>query len=721
MFDLRTCFNGVLLVALIAGLASPANAQASRPGAGSSSRMKVMERQTPPEATPTYAIVGAVVQSGVYATKEQPFTIGRLIDAAGGLLPDAQTTLRVIRHGDVRFQIPLPAEPSSASDPLMAGDIVVVAPRQSARETAAGAERIVPVVCVGLSDRPVVLPLDSSITTVQELTRRLGQSPHVGQTARLITPSRNAGSAQLMAGSLMSGSVVFFDPELIDRVPLQNPGFLPGLIDLDEMRTSAYPGVLPSDTPEPPDVPAAEIIQQASGDMVTPPHLEFVTGMAPANSTEHFAAQQQQRPLSVPPLQSNRELPQAVSAATPERTAPSSLIPPDLSQALELFTMESAGSETAETKTLEAPAPALQVHAPPQMASVTQTAGMQNDSLRDSLREGPPAASPPATHNLDGDSSARSVGTATERPSDAGPAIAASVTQIAGDTAGQTTAPNRVFNDVDSSSKSSRMTFGFFGALFVTGAAISVLGGIVLILSLVLFGSSGDSCPSPVPGLLDPPEPQATPPEQLSSAATQQRTNIPRTHLQELLNRSVPIVEEGVAIPEAWPLHGKVVGHRKFIVNAAHAGPTGPHFGNTGKIADRTPGSRRSQKVSEERLRKSLRELIEPSSETEPEESAAKSLLGDQPNSVNRTESDRQSSRARSEEVLPLEPPSNSSAPQRAPVEPPVRKTQKINGTPLADIPEELDIVQPPSPPQQTSPKSPLERALRALASEKRG
>ncbi len=672
--------------------------------------MKVVERQNSPETTPTYTIVGAVVQSGVYSTGKQPFTVGKLIDAAGGLRPDAQPTLRVIRRGDVRFQIALPSNPSAAEDELMSGDIVVVASRTPERD-AAGTTNVVPVACVGLVDRPVVLPLDPSITTVQELTRRLGQPAQVGQSARLITPNRHATPSHLIPGS-----VVFFDPQRIDRVPLQTPGFLPDLINLDEVRTSAFPGILPADAELPPDVPAAEIVQQASGDMITPPQLEFVAGTNPVQQSGRTVTPLEHQSLSVPPLQTSAELPQTASPA-------SSQIPAELSQALELFSMDSAGPAPKVVQTLEAPAPAAQesrlvqtVNAAQASDSHTEVISLSSDQSI-SLDQTGAQTSP-------GSSSVATATTPSNRtPTISGPAgNLANKTAVSETTVGVTAAATAKTSSetTDSTAEGSSSQWGTFGHWVMTGAAISALAGIVLILSLVLFGPSGDTSSSPVPGLLNPPEsiPSAAATETVS-APTKTTANTP---LEELLNRSIPIVEEGVAIPESRPLHGKVVGHRKFIVNAAHAGPTGPHFGTLEKIPGRSKEDRNRRIVSEEHLRKSLRELIQPVSEQNASGNAAESLLGDHPDLVIKAESDRQASEDRTGHVSGSESSVVHPQPQqRASAEPPVSNPERGNGAPLAIMNEELDIVLPPSPLQQTSPKSPLERALRTLASEKRG
>lgn len=657
-----------------------------RPAMSSQGRMRVMETVVPVETTATYTVVGAVMQSGAYTTTERSLPIGRLIDAAGGLIPQASPTLRIIRNREVRFQIQYSPTGPGANDLLLPGDLVVVPVRMGEQISEPRVDTTVPVACLGLLDRPVVLPLNPSITTVQDLARRLGQSPEAARTAYVIDPVRGGNPAQLTVGS-----VVVFDSRRIDRLPFQQTGFLRAAFDLHQQRTSAFPGVMPADAHLPPAVPPAQVVQQASGDMILPPHSQTAAEPSltlPAPQFPEAMSESKRFATSQGPVLSNepvREFAQPVK--NPEVASPP-VLPPDLAQAIELFAPRREASSvpplsrSSMGSTVETPE--ASVHED-QSAVVTASARITSTA---SL----PAASPPAT---------------LIHPTPAGKPVS-SLKPAAG---------------------SPRLRTGhIMGYLAVCGATISILIGLSLLFSVV-FGPVSSICSQPVTSsatclsdaasAVSVVEPSRPCTEIASAMSIPRCEKSSETRVKELLQRTLPVVEEEIQVPSQWPLHGKVVGDRRLILNAAHPEITGPHFTKRQKSPEREKVSTVTTKAAERHLRNSLREICRPVGDPVDRES----LLGDSIESVmNGSSRNRVDDR---EQRNPSEPLDSGATPAfvAQAMEPACSSPAMGSESDLpASMVSEFDIVQPlPPPPAQTSAMSPLERALRTLAAEKRG
>ncbi|WP_437228559.1 hypothetical protein SH661x_000967 [Planctomicrobium sp. SH661] len=628
-----------------------------QPSANSARRMRVIENSAPVEGPLTYTVVGAVLRSGVYASNERSIPLGRLIEFAGGLNPQASSTLRIVRNRDVRFQIQYTPNGPGSNDMLLPGDIVVVPIHPSAVINNDAPDAIMPVACLGLLNRPVVLPLNPAINTVEELARRLGQYPELVRTAQVISPARATQPVQLS-----SGSVIVFDSRIVDKLPLEQPGFLPELIDLDQSRTSAFPGIMPADVDLPPAVPGAQVVQQVSGDLIAPPSLEFTSAVPmalPYAPSDNLPVRDSATPATVldfPVSQASGQIPP---------------MPADLAHAIQLFAPSQSDEKPSVIQTRSAEVTVETIDIEPTPASSASAEATP-----------PREISPRSTAEVTGPLTSRSILKASSEAGQSNPIR-------------QATRSNTLIRYV-----------------LYCGAAISIVIGLGLLLS-VAIGPLEFVRPAETPtrAVDSTPAPQAV-------AQPEQTRPTVRQGVEGLLKREIPVVEEEVRVPSDWPLHGKVVGHRRIILNSAHVEMNGPHFAKRSRNSDREKISIGAGKASERHLRNSLREICKPSFTSMNDESV---LENSDESSINETPVTPASGAKPPTIEIPTFPVERTSAPAREIETVSAPHLHSESPSRPADI-MEFDIVQPPNPaPVQTAAMSPLERALRTLASEKRG
>ncbi|WP_437193002.1 hypothetical protein [Planctomicrobium sp. SH527] len=767
-------------------------------------RMGVIDAQNRQLASPVFTIAGGVKQSGVYQGTEATIPIEELIAAAGGLEPNASLNLRVLRNNNLRFQVFLdPAKPDPANR-LMSGDIVLV---QST--PAAIPPTTIPVVCVGLLDRPVVLPLDPTIQTLSVLTARLGQSPEVAKTARLVSPVADP------QGRLLPGTIIFFAPQMIDRTPLQMPGALPEVLAL---KRPAVPKnepltvqVVPAESkPElvmvaettPAATPAAAV---SDGQASVEPLLDGAEAKKPEVATAN---------MPVTATASGTPAADSTAAAAVSKTEPvaaASTEPAVEKPITEKATTEQKATEASESATANAPAsvsepavPELELPPSPQVSAngglippmtirpssqpaagnVGQAPAMVSSLSNELLDpQDPQLDSGAPTAHLYQEPYAAAMGQVQMQQGYGQPIVSElnvhptqmvlvhaenqygvyremvggpeydsgmvtpamgmaqatthvntldrghtpyfaerAAEQATEQAAGRANQQEKMGASLDltkhaakSPEKASSPWGGILSTIF--GCVFMVSAGLVMVsiwapwkkyqLSViridgahdseaeltnsrmqdtaVAFSSTEETHPTASVGPRSGP---VTPPARFQNAVS------------DLVQRTLPVVEEQVVVPKQWPLHGQVVGHRRIILNQPHESIAAPHFPVESSVPDRHPEKVTRQSIDERALRANLRAAFVPTQveNTETMECKRDSFC-----------------------PTPEESPSVSSTVSQydqvlAPVETPV---QCDDAVPVATGSRDFDIVQPDHSPIVAM--SPLDRALRTLASEKRG
>jgi hypothetical protein len=643
--------------------------------------MRVVEVQPPADGAKLYTVVGAVKHSGVFLSEEKTLPLWQLIDAAGGITAQAGPSLRVIRHESVRFQVLYDPQGPKPEDTLLPGDILVVPHRAIDSEN--DQETTVPIACIGLIERPLVLPLDPRITTVGELVRRLIQSPELARTARIIDPYGEQGT------TLKSGSIVLFHKHLVDRAPLQQPGAaLPPVIDLKKSAIQQSAMTPTAEALAPVDILSASNQQPAEVlPPPTPPMLVASTSTpVPAISREKTA---------FPALPMVRESPawdaeQAISEPTLPPAAPLPVpnddaltsidakpIPEEFAEAVPLSEI----LEQSETVSAPPPAKAKPVAAKPVPTETAEPAPLPPIENRISTAK-------PALMEM---ADTRKAITEKEPPHGTVPAssifiLALTFAILAGTAIGISVPHLR----------------RVWGAPEVSPMAAAVEKAVAAIPPAPEVPRTPEisSIPevSSTPEALPPPKPAVQP----SNLAA----------LQTVLNRSAPLIEERIEIPSRWPLHGKVIGHQRIILNTVHETPPAPHFAISEKGALRksqTPAA----SARERELRQALRDHIRQQSTHGPELGLA------EPDSAAKT-ADSEMTPSRPAAVQSAPAPSDSRQTNLPPAPHAAQFQTNRNSTFMTDDEQPFDIVLPP-PPAPKFASSPLERALRTLASEKRG
>lgn len=660
-------------------------------------QMRVLEAAPPAVASATYTIVGAVNQSGAYISAEQTLPISKLVNAAGGLIPEALPALRIIRKNEFRFQVSYQPQGAGPDHMLLPGDIVVVPTRPSDPARPVSSASLVPVACVGLIDRPVVLPLDPTINTVEELTRRLLQHPAAAASAQIIDPARST----LSSNQLTAGSVIIFDAQRIDRLPFQLPDALPPALDLEPIQTPAGPGVaLPPHTVFPPLVPGARLVQQTVGEAPSAPQKEAMVApplTLPVASEPSVVIERPAVPAPELPIIQGAPSRETSTTFRPEQ---STSMPASVAQAIELFAPQSPASSAATS----------QAAAPVRAESARQF----------TLDPTPYQSTRPVIQHAIGS------GETNKNPAE-------TITRTAGVVTGpERTSSSRLHSqDTTRSDRSKSLTTPgtqrnskVFEYFLIFAASTSILSGAGLLYSVVVHPA--DSAPSPASApqpapiaetpALEGTQPTASAPVEAQKTPVAAKSSGSRQGvLNELLNPETVVYEESIRVPEAWPLHGKVVGHRRLIVNRAHDTVTGPHYAKREQISPQVKMSTSSAIAMERQLRDSLRAVCQQSESA----SRVEPILGEDPESdMTPSLNHGPSIPPRTESRMPVTV--GTAHPQMD--ERPIRI---MPDTPEAGVESSLeptcfDIVLPP-PPAPPSGLSPLERALRTLASEKRG
>lgn len=171
-----------------------------------------------------YGILGEVAQPGVFSSSDE-VTLQRLIRAAGGLQPQASSSVRIIRAergGQTLFYNP------NGSDRLYPGDFVVVDRRLGPLPGGDAASPQASVIWIGLagvSRFPVVVPIEPRDAQLGIIMEALGQSPELARSSRVMLPPGSVIPTSSNNAFLPSGTVIAIPSNLVVWGALPPGGF----------------------------------------------------------------------------------------------------------------------------------------------------------------------------------------------------------------------------------------------------------------------------------------------------------------------------------------------------------------------------------------------------------------------------------------------------------------------------------------------------------------
>lgn len=337
----RLVLETTALLTLLAILAGDLPAQTSPvlpPRAASMEVVDLESTSREPQSTRYYTIVGAVNRSAVFESKETRLSVGRLLQAADGLNQSAGGSIRILRNGRPRVQLPVSAAPNETVYP---DEIVVVVPSAAslnASPARSSFRQTVPIACLGLAPRPVVLPLDRRISSLQVLLQQLLQPERLAARTRVEQPAGQAAGTELV-----SGTVVQFDPHAVDYRALQAALSIepfPPTVNLDR---SERPQAPPSDplpenlrSPQQTALPGSaslpeDVTSTANTPVDSPPQPLFAaeSNGSPADQTEPPAPLSAASSVMPPqPIVREERSPPTPAAGAATTRSPTGTLPP---------------------------------------------------------------------------------------------------------------------------------------------------------------------------------------------------------------------------------------------------------------------------------------------------------------------------------------------------------------------------------------------------------
>lgn len=635
------------------------------------SRMRVIELKPESDGKKYFTVAGAVKRSGVFHTNRGKISLDELIESAGGLAGSDRTAVRVMRQGQSGFQLFYVAgQPTNYE--ILAGDIVVVVPHPNQVAMGESINRYLPVVCVGVIDRPVVLPLALSIRRLEDLLIKLRQPQGVKEHVQIVDPLGNHQSTVIRPGT-----VLFFDPFSLDRAALAKVEEFPPSVSLDKEQSAR---TTPASSVSNLQIQAAED-SLPQNTPTSEPSLEPV-----------LITSQTDNPRISISSSTRQDLPKVVSAS-PSAT-PS--IKRETSPALPVLEPEvpPGNDDIAEYQSVEQPmlvSTFLEDSKPEMPQPVAENDrlleigedefSLNQEPLHASKPEAstiPELAPPPPVEGMIVRAFPRRDISAVEpqRVSTASATIDASVQPEPEPRAIQSGSPQQTDQALEGPAVG-------WGSKFLV-IVLSLAGIVVVCLGGAILWSRHDRHAlrnefRPIASNIVEEEPQS------SCSSNQQE-------LQIILDDQTPIIVEDVVMPRDIPLHGVPVAHRRIIVHNADRSLKGPHF------------NRRRSAMSEAR--------VERVAEDRSPEHIEKSDLPS-----------RQSLEMELREAFRGVPASSESVPEavEAPVEntPVPAEAGLKQALPVPEFWSTMDVVEPIGDDEIDSSASPLERALRKLAREK--
>ncbi|MCA9079460.1 MAG: hypothetical protein KDA58_02830 [Planctomycetaceae bacterium] len=609
----RTCALLISAWAVVHGQAVMAQQYAGGNSDGrprNRSQMRVIETQAESgHQTHYFTIVGGVERSGVFSTDKAKLPLSELVQAAGGVAGKPQTTIRVYSR-ELRPRLQIFSDGDSRETVNSGEVVVVVAPPTTGPRPGANEPKLVPIACVGLLERPVVLPLRDDVANLPTLIQQLMQPREILVRTQRIDPVGRTSDWQLL-----SGTIIAFDPRTIDPVGLRSAQELPPAVSLEEALT-------PKSAQRTLPVPAAELQAASPAGMrvveaplssepfSSAPVEASASPVAPAlpspptTPTSEVAATANSVTANTPPATLQLPAPQVVleddgniatdataTASEPvigqsdsPTNIPISLSAP-LIEAPVLPTVQPAEAESAPPASTELQATGPEAQLPSRATSTVQTLS-HTSVTQGPLRPEPelvPEPQPTLAEEPDAGRSRYFASTPANSELEIVPSRSPVITQPTSSEAksnASTTAEESPFPGIygdeqpipDSGTLSHRRT---------TSGLVPIAIGVglltLLCLGLCVVWSRYDN----VEFL---PKQETFSRGVATGAAIETSTpapaNAPRTMLDAVIDHSVPIVEEQVLFPSVEHLHGAAVGHKRLVVHQAHETLAGPHFAN---------------------------------------------------------------------------------------------------------------------------------------------
>ena len=560
MFRRPVCWPVSSLILLMALPIVQLQAQ-SYPGSGrevsaeNRREMTVVDGHPEPEIAPGYfVVVGGVKRSGVYISDEAKVSVNTLIQAAGGLKTESAVPVRILSGQRPPIQVFFDGDVDETVRP---GEILVVT------ETSTGPsdprfKRTVPVVCLGLIDRPVVLPLKEEIANLPALVLNLEQKPEVAASVKKIDPA-GRGSAE----NLSSGTVVIFDPATIDHIRLKLAEEFPPAVSL---KAALSGGVVKPET-------STSFEQREPG---LPPGLtvrDFSTGSDALAAPPRLPAPQDSNPVQPPAFLGDSN----VTIEGPDSA------PIELPPAMNRLPAPAAELATAEATALEVPG-ASEVSAQPtsfELAVIPEPEPTPAEPVPTPVEPVPSITAPEPT--------------VTATPAVAAPEIDP---VVVANTSPVLTTPDspESKDETDRTDTLSASPHRNQSGLLPIAVFVGVLTALCLGACLVWSRYDNMKYQEEHKAMTAKVTPEPT-------TSAQPAPVFAHTTLEDVVDRALPVASEPVELSAEIPLHGEAVGHKRLILHPAHDDIPKPKF------VSRKPGGRRTVSAAAS-VDRELREVV---------------------------------------------------------------------------------------------------------------
>lgn len=559
---------------------------ARREAAHGQGTMRVIDVDTSvPGGLGYYTIAGGVKVSGVFSAAEPTLPLAALIQAAGGLASDRPVSVRILSTARHPLQVFVGGPSALPQELVRAGEIVIV-------DGESGMAPLVPVVCLGLIDRPIVLPLRPEVATLPVLLRNLEQPYEILTRVQRVDPPATPPGPQLYSGSLL-----IFDPQMISQLGIkrvQQERAFPPVVELSRALGQAAPAASGASLNSP---PAGGLVYRdftpAVSDTADPlPLISARTAErtaalpAPAFGTQEAAPVQE---LFAPTPVEELSLPMLPSPGDKAVTTPAPLSrEPEISTlAPALPAPPATASKLPEAEyALEAvpavPAPlALESLPRVTLAGSETPLPAQAERAPSMPATAEPALAPPPPEE-------RRAGTFRQPPLPRETVVILPNEQVAGEAVSLNESPAK------RTGKGWWILLAIVAVLGTATCGIWTLGWPLPRMVIQFQSVSEDRIQR---------QPEIQPEAVAGSVPAMQPPAASRTLLEEVIEQALPVYEEPIQLTNPAPLHGEAIGHRRLIVHEGHAGVPAPKFAKRPATQDQF-----GERDLRERLRHVIRE-----------------------------------------------------------------------------------------------------------------
>jgi hypothetical protein len=533
-----------------------------------------------------YTIAGGVKVSGVFSAAEATLPLATLIQAAGGLASDRPVSVRILSTARHPLQVFI-GGPSALPQELVRGGEIVIVDGES------GMAPLVPVVCLGLIDRPIVLPLRPEVATLPVLLRNLEQPYEILTRVQRVDPPATPPGPQLHSGSLL-----IFDPQMISQLGIkrvQQERAFPPVVELSRALGQAAPAKSGASLNSPPagglvyrDFAPAVSDAAAPLPLISARAAERTAALpAPAFGTQEAAPVQE---LFAPTPVEELSLPMLPSPGDTAVTTPAPVFrEPEISPlAPALPAPPAAASKLPETEyALEAvpavPAP-LALESLPRVTLAGSETPLPAPAVRAASAPAAAAAEPalaPAPPQE------RQIGAFRQPPLPRETVVILPNEQVAGEAVSLNQSPAK------RSGKGWWILLAIVAVLGTATCGIWTLGWPLPRMVIQFQSVSEDR---------NQRQPEIQPEAVAGSVPAVQPTTASRTLLEEVIEQALPVYEEPIQLTNPGPLHGEAIGHRRLIVHEGHEGVPAPKFAKRPTTQDQ---------FGERDLRERLRHVIQ--------------------------------------------------------------------------------------------------------------